>query len=54
MTGEGAPGLYLKIPAATGNTGENPLICPLNDHRETLTDILMEIDSDICHILREN
>jgi hypothetical protein len=34
-----------------GEIGENPLIRPLNGHRETLTGILVEIDSDTCHIL---
>jgi hypothetical protein len=29
-----------------GEIGENPLICPLNDHRETLAGILVEIDWD--------
>jgi hypothetical protein len=29
-----------------GETGENPLICPLNDHRETLAGILVEIGRD--------
>jgi hypothetical protein len=51
MTGKGAPGLCLKMPTAPGYTSKIPQSTPLNDQRETLTGILVEIDSDICHIL---
>jgi hypothetical protein len=50
MMWKGAPGMWLKMLPALGNTGANPSICPLNDHRETLTGILVEIDSDTRHI----
>ena len=34
-----------------GNTAKKPQRIPLNDLRETLTGILVDIDSDTCHIL---
>jgi hypothetical protein len=51
MLWKGAPGLYLKMPTAPGNTSKISQRTPLNDLRETLTGILVEIDSDTCHIL---
>ena len=51
MMWNGAPGLCLKMPAAPGNTSKIPQRTPLNDPRETLTGILVEIDSDTCHNL---
>ena len=54
MTGISAPGLCLKMPDATGNTNEKRLTCSSITPKETLTGILVEIDSDTCHILREN
>jgi len=51
MTGKGAPGVCLKMPTAPGNTSKIPRRTPLNDPRETLTGILVKIDSDTCHIL---
>jgi hypothetical protein len=46
MMGKVMPGLCLKNASLPGETGENPLIFPLNDHRETLAGILVEIDRD--------
>lgn len=45
---KGAPGVCLTIPTAPGNTSKIPQRIPLNDPRETLTGILVEIDSDAC------
>jgi len=39
-------GLCLKMPASPGETGKTHLIRPLNEHRETLAGILVEIDTD--------
>ena len=47
---KGAHGVCLKIPTAPGNTSKIPQCIPLNNPRETLTDILVESDSDACYI----
>jgi len=49
MRGKGAPGLCLKMPPTPGNTSTIPQRTPFNDPRETITGILVEIDSDTCH-----
>ena len=47
---KGAHGVCLKIPTAPGNTSKIPQCIPLNNPRETLTGILVEINSDACYI----